>query len=94
MYTVKRVSFYIGNLFIGVFSFYSFLYFWTLFSWGESFHVFSFETFASALLSMVVFLQFNYLLLRKEDNVKKHWMIAILLVIFSLIVIVSIIEYS
>ncbi|WLR52060.1 hypothetical protein LC040_03865 [Bacillus tianshenii] len=90
MNTGKRIFFYIGNIVIGIFSYYAYLYFWFLFSWGESFP--SAEAFLSVIVDAIVFFVFNVLLLRKES--KKHWSIAIGTAFGSLLVFVAIFAFS
>ncbi|WP_019416209.1 hypothetical protein [Paenisporosarcina sp. TG20] len=94
MSKMRRIFFYIGNLFIGIISYYSFLYFWMLLSWGDPIRFFSVETLITLCISTVIFLGYNYLLLRQEINPKKYWWIALGVTLFSIIAIVSIIEYS
>jgi ACR3 family arsenite efflux pump ArsB len=91
---MKKVFCYIGNILIGIISCYSYLYFWMLFSWGEPFKFFSLETLISICISIIIFLGYNYLLLRKESSSKKYWWISLGLVLLSIIVFISIIEYS
>ncbi|MGP4040932.1 hypothetical protein ACTWP4_13695 [Gracilibacillus sp. D59] len=94
MSNMRRIFFYIGNIFIGIISYYSYLYFWMLFSWGDPFRFFSVETLITLCISTIIFLGYNYLLLRKETYSKKYWWISLGVILFSIIAIVSIIEYS
>ncbi|TAA72748.1 hypothetical protein [Planococcus salinarum] len=94
MSRMKKIVFYIGNIIIGVISNYAYLYLWITFSWGEPIRFFSLETLLAAGISTLLFLGFNYLMLRKEEAPKKYWGIALGVVLLSVAVILAIIEFS
>ncbi|MFZ3578461.1 hypothetical protein [Virgibacillus sp. DJP39] len=90
----KKIFFYIGNILIGIITYYAYLYLWVLLSWGEQFLLISLETLISLLTGAVFFLAFNYFLLRKDPKSKKYWWIGLGVVLLSVTIIVSIIELS
>ncbi|SDI81206.1 hypothetical protein [Alteribacillus bidgolensis] len=94
MSNIKKVFFLIGNLVIGILAYYVYLYFWVLFSWGEPFQLNLLETFISLTLSVVVFLGFNYFLLRKVTSSKPYWWSGAGIVIFAIVCILIILAYS
>lgn len=83
MNKIKKTFFYVGNLFIGVLIHYVYIYLWVLFSWGEKMQLYLLETALTLLLGSIIFLGFNYFLLKKENNSKKYWWIGFSLVVFG-----------
>ncbi|WP_456270981.1 hypothetical protein [Bacillus sp. AK031] len=94
MSNMKKLFFYVGNGLIGVISYYIYLILWVSFSWGEEFSLLTLESLLSLFISGIVFLGFNYVMLRKEGNSSRYWLIAGGIVIITIIIFVSIIGFS
>jgi hypothetical protein len=94
MSTMKNVFFYLGNGLIGVISYYIYLILWVSFSWGEDFSFLTVETLLSLFISGIVFLGFNYVMLRKEQNPGRCWLIAGSVVVITFFIFVSVIGLS
>jgi hypothetical protein len=94
MSKLKKLFFYIGNGLIGIISYYIYLILWVSLSWGEEFSIMTVETLISLFISGIVFLAFNYMLLRNEENSNRYWLIAGGVVVITIAIFVSIIGYS
>lgn len=94
MKKTREIFFYLANIFIGILGFYTYLYFWVSFSWGEKMKLISIETLLSLSLSSAIFLAINYLFLRKEKEKKKYWWISSSITVATILIIVLIIELS
>ncbi|MFC2949371.1 hypothetical protein [Virgibacillus sediminis] len=87
MHPIKKILFYIGNAVIGVFTLYAYLYFWMVFNWGDPFLINFQAVVISLFLSVVVFISFNYLLLKNESASQTYWWVALAILLCTMIVI-------
>ncbi|TFB18917.1 hypothetical protein E3U55_11645 [Filobacillus milosensis] len=92
MNKAKAFIFYLVNVLIGVFSYYLFLFLWVAFSWGEPMNLLSLEAILTLTISSLVFLGFNYLLLRKI-NKPSYWGKALATSSATIITIILVIAY-
>ncbi|MFB4169670.1 hypothetical protein [Virgibacillus sp. JSM 102003] len=94
MNKIKKTIFYVVNIIIGIITFYAYIYFWVLFSWGKPFQLNSLEALLSLALGAVLFLGINYFLLKNETASRNYWWIGSGIAFLTILIIVSIIEFS
>ncbi|MFC3039775.1 hypothetical protein ACFOGI_05885 [Virgibacillus xinjiangensis] len=93
MNLIKKISFYIGNAVIGVFTFYAYLYFWVMFSWGDAFLINFHAAVISLFLCAVVFITFNHSLLRNEPDANNYWWIGLSVLLGTIMTILLVLAF-
>ncbi|MBP1950815.1 hypothetical protein [Virgibacillus litoralis] len=93
MNKIKKLIFYAVNIIIGIISFYAYLYFWVLFSWGKPFQLNSLEALISLALGAVLFLGINYFLLKNETAARNYWWIGLGIAFLTILIIITVVEF-
>lgn len=87
---MKKLFFYAGNVVIGAFTFYTYLYLWAVMSWGKPMQLLSKETLLTLLVFVFTFLGYNYFLLRKETATIRYWTSGLTVALLIIVIIVLI----
>ncbi|WP_138416680.1 hypothetical protein [Aquibacillus sediminis] len=94
MSSVRKIIFYLGNILIGVLSFYAYIYLWVLISWGEPFRFQWLEALITIAFTSLIYSGFNFILLKNNPKAKQKWWTGGILVLLTYVVIVLIVELS